>query len=41
VPVQVLERRAREVVVHAAEPLDQVIDHPTTGITDGMRVSVK
>ncbi|HET9450735.1 MAG TPA: efflux RND transporter periplasmic adaptor subunit [Aggregicoccus sp.] len=41
VAVQVLERRAREVVVQAAEPLTQVIDHPAMGISDGARVSVK
>jgi shikimate 5-dehydrogenase len=41
VDVQVLERRAREVVVRTAAPLSQVIDYPTPGLTDGSRVSVK
>jgi RND family efflux transporter MFP subunit len=41
VEVQVIERRAREVVVKAATPLDKVIDYPTAGIQDGARVSVK
>ncbi|MBF5043066.1 efflux RND transporter periplasmic adaptor subunit [Aggregicoccus sp. 17bor-14] len=41
VAVQVLERRAREVVVQAQEPLTQVIDYPSVGVTDGARVSVK
>ncbi len=41
VAVQVLERRAREVVVQAQEPLTQVIDHPAMGVSDGARVSVK
>ena len=41
VAVQVLERRARELVVQADEALTQVIDHPAMGVTDGARVSVK
>jgi RND family efflux transporter MFP subunit len=41
VDVQVLERRAREVVVRAPVALDKVIDSPTTGLTNGTRVSVK
>jgi multidrug efflux pump subunit AcrA (membrane-fusion protein) len=41
IAVQVLERRAREVVVQAERPLTQVIDYPAVGVTDGARVSVK
>lgn len=41
VDVTVLERRAHEVVVRAAAPLDKVIDSPTPGLTEGARVSVK
>jgi RND family efflux transporter MFP subunit len=41
VEVQVLERRAREVVVKAATPLDKVVDYPAAGLKDGTRVSVK
>jgi hypothetical protein len=41
VDVQVLERREREVVVLASSPLESVIDHPTPGLAQGTRVSVK
>ncbi|KFE71064.1 efflux RND transporter periplasmic adaptor subunit [Hyalangium minutum] len=41
VDVQIIERRAREVVVKAASPLSKVIDYPTAGLQDGARVSVK
>jgi RND family efflux transporter MFP subunit len=41
VEVQVVERRAREVVVKAATALDKVIDYPAAGLQDGTRVSVK
>jgi len=41
VDVQIIERRAREVLVKAATALDKVIDYPTTGLKDGARVSVK
>ncbi|WP_426756728.1 efflux RND transporter periplasmic adaptor subunit [Myxococcus sp. Y35] len=42
VDVQVLERREPdEVVVLAASPLDTVVDHPTPGLSQGTRVTVK
>lgn len=41
VDVQVIERRAREVVVKAAAALDKVIDYPASGLQDGSKVSVK
>jgi RND family efflux transporter MFP subunit len=41
VDVQILERRAREVVVKAAAPLDKVIEYPTPALAEGTRVSLK
>ncbi|WNZ62946.1 efflux RND transporter periplasmic adaptor subunit [Myxococcus sp. MxC21-1] len=42
VDVRVLERREQgEVVVLASSPLDSVVDHPTPGLSQGARVSVK
>jgi RND family efflux transporter MFP subunit len=41
VPVQVLERREREVIVKAASPLAQVIDYPTPSLAEGTRVSTQ
>lgn len=41
VDVQVLERREREVVVLARSPFESVIDHPTPGLSQGSRVTVK
>ena len=41
VPVQVLERRATEVVVRAEAALDKVVDRPSSALADGTRVSVK
>ncbi|MBU8899371.1 efflux RND transporter periplasmic adaptor subunit [Corallococcus sp. M34] len=41
VDVQVLERRASEVVVLSPSALEQVIDYPTPGLSHGSRVSVK
>ncbi len=40
VPVTVLERTAKEVVVQAPEPLDEVIDYPTSSLVEGAKVSV-
>jgi RND family efflux transporter MFP subunit len=40
VEVQVIERRAREVVVKAATALNKVIDYPAAGLQDGTQVSV-
>jgi len=41
VSVQVVERRAREVVVMAATPLDKVIEYTTPALIEGTHVSVK
>jgi len=41
VDVQIIERRAREVLVKSATALDKVVDYPTTSLKDGARVSVK
>jgi membrane fusion protein (multidrug efflux system) len=41
VDVQIIERRAREVLVKAATALDKVVDYPATTLKDGSRVSVK
>lgn len=39
VPVTVLERNTREVVVVPAEPVTDVVDYPTTALTEGLKVS--
>ncbi|MCI0573380.1 MAG: efflux RND transporter periplasmic adaptor subunit [Myxococcaceae bacterium] len=41
VAVDVLERNAREVVVRAPALLERVIDSPTSGLTEGTRVSIQ
>jgi RND family efflux transporter MFP subunit len=41
VDVQVLERRAREVVVKAAAPLDKLVEYHSPSLSEGTRVSVK
>jgi RND family efflux transporter MFP subunit len=40
VPVNVLERGAKEVIVAAPELLDEVVDYPTSALVEGTRVSV-
>ena len=37
--VTVLERRGFEVVVSAPEPLDQLVDYPTTALVEGTRIT--
>ena len=39
VPVTVLERTAREVIVLPSEPIEQAVDYPTSQLTDGAKVS--
>jgi len=40
VPVNVLERNNKEVTISAGEPLDEVVDYPTSSLVEGSRVSV-
>lgn len=41
VPVTVLDRGAREVVVKASEPLERVVDFPAQDLAEGAKVAVK
>lgn len=41
IPVEVLERGAQQVVLKAAQPMEQVINYPSPDLQDGARVSVK
>ena len=41
IPVQVLERGARQVVFKAPQPIELVVDYPAADLVDGARVSVK
>lgn len=40
VPVNVLERGSKEVIVSSGEPLDEVVDYPSSALVEGSRVSV-
>ncbi len=40
IPVEVVERGSREVVVKAPSPLEKVVDYPSANLGEGIRVSV-
>ncbi len=39
VPVKVLERLGKEIVLSAAEPLEQIIDYPTSALVEGSKIT--
>lgn len=39
VPVKVLERNGKEIVISPAEPIDQIIDYPTSALVEGSKIT--
>jgi RND family efflux transporter MFP subunit len=39
VPVKVLERSGKEVIISSPEPLDQIVDYPTPALVEGTKIT--
>ena len=39
VPVRVLERNGKEIVINPSEPIEQIIDYPTSALVEGTKVT--
>ena len=39
VPVKVLERVGKEVIISSPEPLDQIVDYPTSALVEGTKIT--
>ncbi len=37
--VKVLERTGKEVIISSPEPLDQIVDYPTSALVEGTKIT--